>query len=137
MFECSVLPVHTLNPDPGSDRALSAHAPQRRVCSAHDVLGPEPCWVFSLGSNGQCGFEADVRRRYPHCRIDVYDPTISEQTAGKVAAKTEVRADAFALMPTKPILILADISDGPAPTSDADSHPSQPRPYLSSLCGVT
>ena len=46
--------------------------------------------MFSLGSNGQCGFESDVRQRYPHCRIEVYDPTISEKIADKVARKTEV-----------------------------------------------
>jgi hypothetical protein len=47
--------------------------------------------VFSLGSNGQCGFERDIRARYPHCRIEVYDPTIKVGTARKVERLTEVR----------------------------------------------
>ena len=48
--------------------------------------------MFSLGSNGQCGFERDIRARYPHCRIEVYDPTIKVGTARKVERLTEVRA---------------------------------------------
>ena len=64
-----------------------------RVCSGHDVLSREPCYVFSLGSNGQCGFERDIRARYPHCQIEVYDPTIKLGTARKVERLTEVRTD--------------------------------------------
>ena len=68
------------------------HAPLcGRVCSSHEVLGREPCFVFSLGSNGITGFEQDVRTRYPQCSINIYDPTISEETAAAVAAATNVR----------------------------------------------
>ena len=62
----------------------------RRVCSAHAVLSREPCWVFSLGSNGQTDFEEAIRSRYEHCKIHVYDPTISEEVAAKVAEVTQV-----------------------------------------------
>lgn len=62
------------------------------MCSAYEVLGREPCFVFSLGSNGVTGFERDVRSRYPQCTIHVYDPTISEEMAAAVAEATNVRA---------------------------------------------
>jgi len=54
--------------------------------------------VFSLGSNGVTGFESDIRSRYPHCAIHVYDPTISEETAAVVAARTEVRGGHVAMV---------------------------------------
>ena len=47
--------------------------------------------MLSLGSNGVSGFESDVRGRYPHCSMHVYDPTITEDTAAAVAARTNVR----------------------------------------------
>ena len=68
----------------------------RRVCSAHEILSKDPCWVFSLGSNGQTDFEEAVRSRYPHCNIHIYDPTLKRSKANKVAAKTGVRAVACA-----------------------------------------
>ena len=69
----------------------------RRVCSAHAVLSREPCWVFSLGSNGQTDFEEAIRSRYSHCKIHVYDPTISEEVAAKVAEVTQVLPHASSL----------------------------------------
>jgi hypothetical protein len=46
--------------------------------------------VFSLGCNGISGFEEDIKARYPHCVIHIYDPTTSERTAGDVEARTQV-----------------------------------------------
>ena len=47
--------------------------------------------MFSLGCNGISGFEEDVKSRYPHCTIHVYDPTVSEGTAAKVADRIQAR----------------------------------------------
>ena len=55
--------------------------------------------MFSLGCNGIIGFESDIRSRYPHCSINVYDPTISEDIAASVAASTNVRHSAGARSP--------------------------------------
>ena len=63
---------------------------RRRVCSPYEILSPEPCFVFSLGCNGISGFEEDVKARYPHCVIHIYDPTTSERTAKEVMARTQV-----------------------------------------------
>ncbi len=62
-----------------------------RVCSAHQILSKDPCWVYSLGSNGQIDFEEDVRARYPHCNVHIYDPTVDEGHALRIAEKTGVR----------------------------------------------
>ena len=70
-------------PEGGSD--------ERRVCSAHEILSKDPCWVFSLGSNGQSDFEEAVRASYPHCKLHIFDPTISQTLADKVTAATGVR----------------------------------------------
>lgn len=61
------------------------------VCSPYEILSPEPCFVFSLGCNGISGFEEDIKARYPHCTIHIYDPTTSEHTAAEVAARTQAR----------------------------------------------
>ena len=46
--------------------------------------------MFSLGCNGISGFEEDIKARYPHCIIHIYDPTTSVYTAGEVEARTQV-----------------------------------------------
>ena len=62
------------------------------MCSPYEILSPEPCFVFSLGCNGISGFEEDIKSRYPHCTIHIYDPTVSESSAAKVAERTQARA---------------------------------------------
>ena len=57
----------------------------------HEILSKDPCWVFSLGSNGQSDFEEDVRAGYPHCKLHVFDATIAQSVAADVAVRTGVR----------------------------------------------
>ncbi len=61
------------------------------VCSPYEILSRDPCFVFSLGCNGISGFEEDVKSRYSHCAIHIYDPTVSESMAAQVAERTQAR----------------------------------------------
>ena len=57
-----------------------------RACGLANLLSTKPCNVFSLGSHGQVDFEQAVRAQYPHCRIFVYDHTLTEEQRAAVLA---------------------------------------------------
>ena len=57
---------------------------QGKALCAVDELLAAPCRVVSVGSNGDAAFEADVHERAPHCRIDTYDGTLTEQKRSQI-----------------------------------------------------
>ena len=57
-----------------------------RACGLSKLLLTEPCNVFSLGSHGQVDFEQAVLERWPHCRVFVYDHTLTDKQRAAVLA---------------------------------------------------
>jgi hypothetical protein len=44
------------------------------ICDPHRLQNVEDCLVYSIGSNGKFGFEADLLRLAPNCEIHIFDP---------------------------------------------------------------
>ena len=44
------------------------------ICDPHRLQKVEDCLVYSIGSNGKFGFEADLLRLAPNCEIHIFDP---------------------------------------------------------------
>eukprot|EP00320_Phaeocystis_rex_P000845 CAMPEP_0119099848 /NCGR_PEP_ID=MMETSP1178-20130426/185295_1 /TAXON_ID=33656 /ORGANISM="unid sp, Strain CCMP2000" /LENGTH=299 /DNA_ID=CAMNT_0007083831 /DNA_START=84 /DNA_END=979 /DNA_ORIENTATION=- len=66
---------------------------EAKVVCEPERLFAAPCNVLSVGSNGDAGFEVDVRRRWPHCQITTMDGTLVDSyTRGSWHNRSHLRA---------------------------------------------
>ena len=66
---------------------------EAKVVCQPERLFAAPCNVLSVGSNGDAGFEVDVRRRWPHCQLTTMDGTLVDSfTDGRWRNRSRLRA---------------------------------------------
>ena len=77
-------------------RSLACHSQHRlgpegeggkTICDSAMLSDVNPCLVVSVGSNGQVEFESAAHKLAPHCRIDIWDGTL---TGGRMKLRSAI-----------------------------------------------